>query len=194
MQNRILGKHGLSIHRGWLGSIALACPQRIEFPRKGGAHFESPRWWRTSTFDPSHANACSRRRSSRGFTLIECLVAGAMLLVVMAMAAQLFSWDARERREAWRRQVAQQEAANVLERLSIESPESLSQERFERLALSPESAAWLPEGDLGVSATEFASPRPGKRIRIEITWRQTNGNPAPPVRLTGWAFSLGESP
>ncbi len=117
-----------------------------------------------------------------------------MLLVVMALAAQLFAWDARERREAWRRHVAQQEAANVLERLSADAPTALNAERLDALTLSKESADWLPEGMLRASATEVASPHAGKRIQIEITWRQSSGHPASPVRLTGWAFAPGGSP
>ncbi len=147
-----------------------------------------------SRVSPSQRRSALKRRSTRGFTLLECLVAGAMLLVVMALAAQLFAWDARERREAWRRHVAQQEAANVLERVSNDAPGALNAERLGALTLSKESADWLPEGTLRASATAVTSPYAGKRIQIEITWRQSSGHPASPVRLTGWAFTARGSP
>jgi type II secretory pathway pseudopilin PulG len=129
-----------------------------------------------------------------GFTVTECLVAAAMLAAVMALAAQLFIWDAQQRREAWKRQVAQQEAANVLERLSSLPIESLAADQLEALELSPEARTWLPDGTLAVSATEITAPRPGKRILVEVQWGTPNGAAHAPVRLIGWAFAPGATP
>jgi hypothetical protein len=117
-----------------------------------------------------------------------------MLAAVMALAAQLFIWDAQQRREAWKRQVAQQEAANVLERLSSLPIESLSADRLGALELSHEARTWLPDGTLAVTATEIDTPRAGKRIQVEVQWGTPSGAAHAPVRLVGWAFAPGVTP
>ncbi|MDZ4783865.1 MAG: prepilin-type N-terminal cleavage/methylation domain-containing protein [Planctomycetia bacterium] len=135
-----------------------------------------------------------RRRSARGFTLLECVVAAGMLMVVMGLAAQLFAWDARERREVWRRQVAQQEAANLMEQLTAQMPSELTAETLEALRISTESSAWLPHGTLQATATEVTAPAAGRRIELQITWEHASGEPAAPVRLVGWVFGPGGNP
>jgi prepilin-type N-terminal cleavage/methylation domain-containing protein len=134
----------------------------------------------------------SPRASRTGFTLVECLVAAALLAVVMTLAAQLFVWDARERREVWRRQVAQQEAASVLERFSLTPYEEITEAQVQQIALSPETLNWLSDGKLTVSLEEVTTPRPGKRLRVEIHWG--DANVSAPVRLTGWRFAPEGTP
>jgi type II secretory pathway pseudopilin PulG len=139
-------------------------------------------------------SSTARRRAARGFTLLECVVAAAMLIVVMALAAQLYAWDARERREVWRRQVAQQEAANLMEQLTARPLSDLTAESLEVLRMSAESSTWLPNGALQVTATEVTAPAAGRRIELQITWEHASGERAAPVRLVGWAFDPGGAP
>lgn len=136
----------------------------------------------------------ARRRAARGFTLLECVVAAGMLMVVIALAAQLYAWDARERREVWRRQVAQQEAANLMEQLTAAPPTELSAEALKALRMSAESTAWLPNGALNATASEVTAPAAGRRIELQITWEHASGEPAAPVRLVGWVFDAGGAP
>lgn len=132
-----------------------------------------------------------RRHSVRGFTLLECVVAAAMLIVVMVLAAQLYAWDARERREVWRRQVAQQEAANLMEQLTSSPQAELTAEALDTLHMSAESSTWLPNGILQATATAVTAPAAGRRIELQITWEHASGEPAAPVRLVGWVFDPG---
>jgi hypothetical protein len=117
-----------------------------------------------------------------------------MLAATLALATQLFLWDAYERREAWRRATAQQEAANQLERLATWHFEELTAERFAELQLSEESAAWLPGGALKISTSDVDTPREGKKLLVEITWDSAQGMPQAPVRLSAWRFAQGGSP
>ncbi len=130
----------------------------------------------------------------RGFTLLECLVAAAMLGVIFVLVGQWFSWDTFERREAWKRQLATQEAANVLERLSLTPYETLSADNLAAIKLSPETRAWLIDGALQVSVSETATPAHGKQLQVEIGWGRSHENPPAPVRLTTWRFAPGAAP
>lgn len=130
----------------------------------------------------------------RGFTLLECVVAGALMLVVLALATQLFLWDSRERREVWRRQVAQQEAANALERLSLAPYDAISTKSLAEVRLSEEAQAWLPEGAIQATASDVTVPRTGRRIDVQVRWGAAGDAPIAPVRLSGWRFAPGGAP
>jgi len=130
----------------------------------------------------------------RGFTLLECLVAVAMLGVIFVLVGQWFSWDSFERREAWKRQLATQEAANVLERLSLTPYETLTDENLAAIQFSPAAQDWLLDGEIDVSATETTAPAPGKRLQVEVRWGRGHEHPPAPVRLTTWRFAPGAAP
>ncbi len=130
----------------------------------------------------------------RGFTLVECLVATGLLGVIFVLVGQWFAWDSLERREAWKRQLATQEAANVLERLSRTPYETLTAENLAALQLSPETQGWLADGALQVSATATTTPLPGQQLQVEVRWGSRHENPPAPVRLTAWRFAPGVAP
>ena len=138
---------------------------------------------------------CARSRPRRrGFSLLECIVAAGMLCAIFVLFGQLIVWDSRERSADWKRQVAAQEAANVLERLSLEPYASLTADRLTQLQLSPAASEWLTDGALRVTATDVAAPRPGKRIDVAVDWAGATHRDIPPLRLVGWRFAPGGAP
>ena len=130
----------------------------------------------------------ARRACRRGFTLIELIVAGALLLAAMAISAQFLGWLAAERRAADRRRAAIQEAAIVLERLAARPWAELTPESARALRLSEPARRALPGGELAVDVSE----RDGlKRIAVAVRWRGRSGGPEAPARLTAWVARRG---
>jgi len=129
----------------------------------------------------------------RGFSLLEVVVTGSLLAIVAATALPLLSWIIAERRIAGHEQLAQQELANLMERLTLLPADELTPERVEKFTLSEWAQRRLPDPALEIDVAEVTAPR-GKRIQAELRWR-FNRSPQPRVtRLTAWVYDEGDSP
>lgn len=126
----------------------------------------------------------SRRR--RGYGLIELTISSFVLIAAMSLMLTAATWVASERRGAGRRQVATQEAANLMERLAARPFAELTPETSRGLALSESAKAALPEGSLAVAIAEVGGDAPARRVSIEIRWRDKSGGRSAPVRLVAW--------
>jgi hypothetical protein len=129
-----------------------------------------------------------RSRIRRGSLLAEVAISSIMLVIIMGMTVKILGWVALERKAAERREVALQEAANLMERLTAHPFEQVTPELAARCALSPSASLRLPDAELKVDVSE-SHPDAGrsvKRIAIQLRWRARGDELAAPVRLTSW--------
>jgi hypothetical protein len=133
-------------------------------------------------------SAITRRR---GYGAFEITISAFLLVIAMGIVAESVGWLAAERRGAGRRQVAVQEAANLMERLSARPGEELTSDTARSLKLSPSTALILRDGSLDVTIEPSAGDPSSKRITILVRWLDAVGNPAAPVRLVAWVHRRG---
>ena len=124
----------------------------------------------------------------RAFTVLELLVAMAILVVLMATCLKWFTATASQRRAAQWRQTALREAANQMERLAAQSWEELSSERAAKLVLSEEARQVLPEAALAIQVTRPADQPDAKQLAVTVRWRPRPETPEAQVRLVAWRF------
>jgi hypothetical protein len=129
-----------------------------------------------------------RSRLRRGSLLAEVAISTIMLVIIMGMTVKILGWVALERKAAERRELALQEAANLMERLAAHPFDQVTPELASRCALSPRASLRLPDAELKVDVSE-GHPDAGrsvKRIAIQLRWRSRGDELAAPVRLTSW--------
>ncbi len=120
--------------------------------------------------------------------MMEALIASGMLATVAILAIEMLALTAAARRAADRREVALQEAANVVERASAIPFGELSGERLGSVALSPNVAALLPEARLSLAVEPADDELQAHHVKVEISWTSA-GASEPPVRLDFWSFA-----
>jgi hypothetical protein len=124
----------------------------------------------------------------RGTTFLELLAALTVLAVATALCVQLLVVTAAERRAAWQREVANQEAANLMEGLSARPWDKLTTELAADLRLSPEALPSLPGGRADIRIDGPSGTPEAKRIIVTIEWHTSNGVSVGPVRLVAWRY------
>jgi hypothetical protein len=124
----------------------------------------------------------------RGMTLMETSVAGALLLIFMAVGVRFMAVSIAQRQALDQRQTALQEAANIMEKLSALSWSDLTAEAAAKISLTAETKAILPEGELKIDVTDEAGKPVGKHIIVTIRWRDNSGEWTDPVRLAAWRY------
>jgi Tfp pilus assembly protein PilV len=125
-----------------------------------------------------------RPRQRAGFTLIELAGTSLILIALMGLIVSVLGWISAENRWVDRRRAAETELANVMERISLEPWERISNAEQKASSLSAEAARILPGGELAIAVHE--EPSSLKRIRVEVRWRDKSGGMTAPMRLTTW--------
>lgn len=124
----------------------------------------------------------------RGFTVVEMLVTCGVLGTLVTLTAQILGAVALERRNVDSRACALLEASNILERMSLEDWDALTEPRLAERRLSADVAPRLPGGELKIElATSDDSPA-AKQVAVTIRWRGAGGEFVRPVRLASWYF------
>lgn len=138
-------------------------------------------------------------RPRRGFTLLECTAAIAILGAALVVTLQLQLAVAAQRRSAEQRQLAGWEVANLMERLSAEPYDRLTSDLTARYTLSPIVAERLRGAQLSIEVTAStpstetaAASLPAKRVQVALTWHDRQGEPTAPVKLTAWRYPPAE--
>jgi hypothetical protein len=137
---------------------------------------------------------CARtggRLRRHGYGIFEITISAFLLVIAMGILAEAVGWLAVERRGAGRRQIALQEAANLMEHLSARPWEELTPEAARSINLSRTSASSLRDGTLDVAIAPSPGDPLAKRITIVVRWGDAAGNTAAPVRLVAWVHRLG---
>ena len=122
-----------------------------------------------------------------GFLVIELAVAVTLLAAAMAAWVAMLAFVAANRRAAADRQLALQEAGNLMERLTAMPLAELQPDKPPKLALSPE-AQRLPGVQSSIEVSRVAGPPKALRLAVSLRWEDRHGRLAPPVRLVAWRY------
>ena len=126
----------------------------------------------------------------RGFTIVELIVAGALLATLLAVCLKMFvSWT-DWRRESDRRRLALLEVANVMERLAATPWDDLTPEGGGDMRISEHADKSLPNAKLtiDVSASPPDQTPPSKRLALSLEWRDRAGRMSAPIEIVTWRF------
>jgi prepilin-type N-terminal cleavage/methylation domain-containing protein len=128
------------------------------------------------------------KHQRRGFTLVEVAVAATLLAALLATSVHMLRVLSDHQRTAGRRSVALEAIQAVAEQVSNLPLDQLSQDAAQQVPIPAPIARYLPGAKLAVSVADETTPVISKRIAIELTWTNLNGEPAAPARLTAWVF------
>ncbi|MGC8642592.1 MAG: hypothetical protein ACP5XB_22270 [Isosphaeraceae bacterium] len=132
----------------------------------------------------------AERPARRGSLLVELALSAAMLMIAMGLTVKVLGWVGVQRRNWERRQIAVQEAANVMERLTARPFESVTPESTRDIPLSARARQSLPGVELKVDVRENdrAGGAGSKRVAIALRWQGRSGEWDAPVHLTSWIY------
>jgi len=122
-----------------------------------------------------------------GFTLVELMVAGLLLGAVMLVTIPTMHRIALEHRAAVKRQIALEEASNMMERFTTRPWNEIDDKTAKTVTISDSTRRQLP--DVKSTVTVHSSPKPdAKRITLTLTWTGRFARAHAPVRLTAWVY------
>jgi len=124
----------------------------------------------------------------RGMTLLELVVAGALLGTILVVCLQLLAATAEQRRAADQRQLAVLEVENAMERLAARPWDELTPQAVATPQLSPSVRGRLPGAELKVEVTASPAEPLAKRIAILLRWQDRSGQFTQPVRIVTWRW------
>ena len=132
------------------------------------------------------------RRQAAGLSVVELIVTLVILSAAIVGATQAIVLVSRQQELVERRSLAQQEAANVMERAFARPLQELTAEELAKLQVSAQCRERLPEVALRVALAAASDASAGRPLTVEIDWREPHGGRTQPVRLTAWRFSAAE--
>ena len=123
----------------------------------------------------------------RGMTIIELMVASAILCSLLVVCLQMLAAVTAERRAVDQRQCATAELANVMERVAARPWTELTPEDVAHEQPSPTLRNLLPGVELKIEITPVTEPE-GKRIAVSLRWNDRAGTLLPPLTITTWRY------
>ncbi len=115
-------------------------------------------------------------------------MASMLLAAMLTISLQMLSAKAAQQRSLDRRQIAAQQAANVMEHLAAVPWDELTPESARQLQLPEQAPRALPNGQLEIEISSPPEEPDAKRVTVEIRWRNGAGKLVSPVRLVTWRF------
>ena len=134
----------------------------------------------------TNSAALKTRPCRRGSSIVEMIAAGVLLGVIFVTMVPVLSWAGAQRQSAEQRQWALQEVANLMERVSLQPWESLSEKTLSQLPLSEECRKRLRDANLAIRVVEEDPVPASKRVVLELRWKDRTGQTVSPIRLTAW--------
>ncbi|TWU12694.1 hypothetical protein CA54_15190 [Symmachiella macrocystis] len=130
-----------------------------------------------------------KQRRRRGYMLVEMIVAGIVLAVVMTVYLQLLAATSRQHRYADHRQLAGEELANIMERITAQPYKTIDQEELQSKELSDSATSHLHDAELNIDILPVSEPVDGKQISLSLRWRDSGDVYVAPTRLTSWVYA-----
>ena len=125
----------------------------------------------------------------RGITLVETVVAAAMLAMLLSVCLKMTNVVATGRKANHLRQTALQETANTMEHLAVLTWDQLSSDRVEQVRLDAMAQSVLPEPAVEISIAEPPGETEAKRVSVSIGWSTSQDTAAAPIKLTAWRYA-----
>ncbi|MCA9075145.1 MAG: hypothetical protein KDA93_08935 [Planctomycetaceae bacterium] len=129
----------------------------------------------------SHRKEQKRLTSRSGFTLVELAAAAGLLGTVLLVTIPIVKHVRTSRDAAGQQFLAQQETANIMERLAIDPSANKTDETIN---ISPEVANLLPDAE--VTITRQLGEDGLQQITVLLSWANEAGERSLPVTLTAW--------
>jgi hypothetical protein len=120
--------------------------------------------------------------------MVELCATCALLAVAIPLTVAALGAAAKQRRGIEMRQQAIEAADNLLERLTAERWDQLSNERLNELKDAISDGQLPPGGELQLELVEHAGPPAAKRIDVGLSWQPSAARVRQRVRLSGWVF------
>ena len=132
----------------------------------------------------------SNSMNRRGMTMMELIVAGALLATLLIVCLKMFDAAADWRRKCDRRRLARIECENVMERMAALPWDKLTSETAAEQRLPENVVRMLPGAELKVEITDSPpEEKPAwRRIVVSIVRRDTAGETMAPLVLTTWRY------
>jgi prepilin-type N-terminal cleavage/methylation domain-containing protein len=127
------------------------------------------------------------RSRQRGMTVVELTVSLVVLGVAMAAVVQLVALAASQRRAMAQRRIALQEIANQAERIALLPWSETAPDKLTGWQPSAELSEVLPAAQCSIAVSEEPAA-PARKIRLEVAWTNSVGQPMEPVGLSIWRF------
>jgi hypothetical protein len=127
-----------------------------------------------------------RTRRLCAFTLLEVILAAAMLAMLLTASVQMLRALSVSQRASQRRTIAIEAVEAVSDQIANIPWLELSPKAAEKVTVPESLRGFLPGAMLSVSINDAAKPA-SKRIQVELTWNGPDGVVAP-VRTTSWVF------
>ena len=133
------------------------------------------------------------RSARQGSTVIEMTVSLIVLTVLIGVMTQALLTISHQRRAIQRRQLALQDAANLMEEIMVLPWDDAEKERIRNFQLSDQTNDALPSATLEFDIVDEAAQPRAKRVTITISWLNRAGQIAKPVKLTAWKYDLWDA-
>lgn len=134
------------------------------------------------------------RRSRDGITSLELIVSMILIAMLISTIMPMVRWADHQKRESERRTLATEIVTNQLEELSVKTYEELTEVDASLLELTDEQVRVLPESELTLNVKSTSAEPVGKQIRLSLSWTNSAGQPARPVKLTTIVYPPGGQP
>jgi hypothetical protein len=117
-------------------------------------------------------------------------VAGILVGLLATAVLQLLVLMTNQHRTLYKRHVAIQESANIMERASAISWEDLTEETLDQFDVSEEAKESLPGVEVAVEVSDVEDN--AKRVTVVLRWPDRPSRPDHSVRLVAWRYRTGD--
>jgi hypothetical protein len=150
---------------------------------------------------PLANSACKRKRGyaptarRRGTTMLEVVSATVLMTAMAGLLGEGMVMVQTQRSTIVRRQVAQFEVADEMQRIAALSWNELTIFSGGNAPLSDTAKESLPQARMITRVETLAGEADARRITVELHWMgPLSGQPEAPVRLVSWAYKNGRRP
>ncbi len=111
-----------------------------------------------------------------------------LLGTLTALCLQFFAAANGQRKEQYAQLIAEEDAANVMERLATVAWDDLPKQAGEKFALSAAAQKALPEPRIEIKVDNVGDSPLARRVAVAVLWRTLAGGPERKVGIVAWRY------